>query len=134
MPPPCIGGRTRYALVPTSPTMGTNRSMTDPRLEDHLTGLELQLVELVERQTRAKAQGRLDDAAALAPEIEQIQAELTATADRLAGGGAQPHATVRVDVPRGPAVTSPRPGTRVGRRPALRAARAKTWASRTAHA
>ncbi|MBA3266801.1 MAG: hypothetical protein H0T70_00885, partial [Acidimicrobiia bacterium] len=47
--------------------------MTDPRLEDHVVGLELQLVELVEEQHRAETQYRPDDAARLEPQIAAVQ-------------------------------------------------------------
>jgi hypothetical protein len=58
--------------------------MFDPRLEDHAVGLELQIVELVERRTRADVQGRAEDAARFEREIDDLQRELTATAERLA--------------------------------------------------
>jgi hypothetical protein len=58
--------------------------MFDPRLEDHAVGLELQIVELVERRTRADVQGRAEDAALIEHEIDDLQRELTATAERLA--------------------------------------------------
>lgn len=57
--------------------------MTDPRVEDHLVGVELQLVELVECKERAVAQGREDDASELNGEIEQLQAELGAVTEEL---------------------------------------------------
>ena len=57
--------------------------MTDPRLEDHAVGLELQLVELVEQQHRAEVQHRPDDAAEFEPEIAEIRQELVATAEVL---------------------------------------------------
>ena len=57
--------------------------MTDPRLEDHLLGLELQLVEVVERKERALVQGRQDDAAGLTTEIEALQSELGSAAEEL---------------------------------------------------
>lgn len=57
--------------------------MSNPRLEDHLVGLELQLVELVENKQRAVVQGRTDDAQALEREITQLQAEMAATAEEL---------------------------------------------------
>ena len=60
--------------------------MTDPRLEDHVVGLELQLVELVEEQHRAETQYRPDDAARLEPEIARIQQELAATAEAVVSG------------------------------------------------
>jgi len=55
--------------------------MTNPRLEDHVVGLELQLVELVEEQHRAETQYRPDDAARLAPQITAVQEELVASAE-----------------------------------------------------
>jgi quercetin dioxygenase-like cupin family protein len=57
--------------------------MTDFRPADHAMGLELQLEELQEQQKRALVQGRVDDAARLASEIEQLQGELGATAELL---------------------------------------------------
>ncbi|MDQ4133734.1 MAG: hypothetical protein M3179_11140 [Actinomycetota bacterium] len=57
--------------------------MTDPRLEDHVVGLELQLVELVEQEQRAEIQGRAADAARLENEIQALQFELAETAERL---------------------------------------------------
>jgi hypothetical protein len=61
--------------------------MTDPRIEDHLVGVELQLVELVESQERAKVQGRDKDAAVLTGQIEALQSELGAAVDRLEMAG-----------------------------------------------
>lgn len=55
--------------------------MTDPRLEDHVVGLEQELVELVERRQRALVQGRLDAVIALESEISEVQAELAAAAE-----------------------------------------------------
>jgi hypothetical protein len=55
--------------------------MTDPRLEDHVVGLELQLVELVEQQHRAETQYRPDEAARLDPQIAAAQEELAASAE-----------------------------------------------------
>ncbi len=57
--------------------------MIDPRLEDHVVGLELQLVELVEQEQRAEIQGRAEDAARLENEIQALQFELADTAERL---------------------------------------------------
>lgn len=48
---------------------------------DHAMGLELQIVELVEQQTRARVQHREDDAVRFDGEIAQLRAELAATAD-----------------------------------------------------
>jgi hypothetical protein len=58
--------------------------MTDPRLEDHAVGVELQLTELVEKRERARVQGRSERVAELSPEIEALQSELAATAERIA--------------------------------------------------
>jgi len=56
----------------------------DPRLEDHVVGLELQIVELEERRKRAAVQGRADAAADFQQEIEQLRNELVASAEVLA--------------------------------------------------
>lgn len=48
---------------------------------DHAMGLELQLVELVEQQERARVQQRVEDAARLDSEIAQLRAELARTAE-----------------------------------------------------
>lgn len=58
--------------------------MTDPQLENHITGIELQIVELVERRERARVQGRPDLARSLQGEIDELQQELVLTADHLA--------------------------------------------------
>ena len=58
--------------------------MTDPRLEDHVVGLELQIVELVERRERALVQGEPDAAAAIQTEIDALQSELASTAEAIA--------------------------------------------------
>lgn len=58
--------------------------MTDPRLEDHAIGLELQLTDLVEKRERARVQGREERAAALTAEIEALQTELARTAEEIA--------------------------------------------------
>jgi hypothetical protein len=55
--------------------------MTDPQLEDHVVGLELQLVELVECQQRAEVQGRTEDVTRLDREIAELQEELARTAE-----------------------------------------------------
>jgi hypothetical protein len=57
--------------------------MSNPNLEDHLVGLELQLVELVENKQRAEVQGRVDDAVQLDREIAELQAELASTAEHI---------------------------------------------------
>lgn len=58
--------------------------MSDPRLEDHAFGIELQITELVERRERASVQGRTDRAKAISKEIEALQAELANTAEEIA--------------------------------------------------
>lgn len=59
--------------------------MTDPRLEDHAVGVELQLTELNEELERARVQGRTERMAELAPEIAALQDDLATTAERIAG-------------------------------------------------
>lgn len=58
--------------------------MTDPRLEDHAVGLELQIVELVERRERALVQGDVSAATGIQREIDALQAELATTAEAIA--------------------------------------------------
>ena len=58
--------------------------MTREQLCDHEVGLELQLIEAVEQHERAVRQGRDADARVLDREIAELQAELAATAERLA--------------------------------------------------
>jgi hypothetical protein len=48
---------------------------------DHAMGVELQIVELVEQQARARVQHRSADADALEGELAQLRAELAATAE-----------------------------------------------------
>lgn len=58
--------------------------MIDPRLEDHVVGLELQLVELVEQRERARVQRRARDAARIEADIEALQEQMARAAERLA--------------------------------------------------
>ncbi|HVM10789.1 MAG TPA: hypothetical protein VM345_20170 [Acidimicrobiales bacterium] len=58
--------------------------MSDPRLEDHVTGLELQIVELVEQRERARVQGDEAGALRIQREIDELQAELVRTAEQIA--------------------------------------------------
>ena len=51
--------------------------------EDHAVGLELQIVELVERQERAMVQGHPEEAEELQPEVDQLQVELARTAEHV---------------------------------------------------
>jgi hypothetical protein len=52
--------------------------------EDHAVGLELQIVELVERRERARVQGDLAAASGIQQEIDALQAELATTAEKVA--------------------------------------------------
>lgn len=58
--------------------------MTDPSLEDHVVGLELQLVELVEQRERAAVQDRPQDAQRIQREIDTLQEEMARTAEVIA--------------------------------------------------
>ena len=58
--------------------------MTDPRLEDHAFGVELQMTELVEQIERARVQGRTDRVVELQRELEALQDDLVSTAEELA--------------------------------------------------
>ena len=58
--------------------------MIDARLEDHMVGLELQLVELVEQRERATVQHRPHDVQRIQREIDSIQEEMARTADAIA--------------------------------------------------
>jgi DNA-binding protein H-NS len=68
--------------------------MTDPRLEDHVVGLELQLVELVEQRERALVQGEGAEASAISDEITAIQTELTDAAEVVASDEPAPQPVV----------------------------------------
>ena len=51
--------------------------LKDPNtVEDHALGLELQLIELVEQQERARVQHRDDAVATIQKEIDSLQKEL----------------------------------------------------------
>jgi hypothetical protein len=52
-------------------------------LGNHLAGVELQLVELVEQQKRAEAQGELARARSLQGEIDALHRELAAGAEAI---------------------------------------------------
>lgn len=58
--------------------------MIDAHLEDHVVGLELQLVELVEQRERAAVQHRPGDAARIQREIDSLQQEMARTAEAIA--------------------------------------------------
>ena len=58
--------------------------MHDPKLEDHVVGLELQIVELVEQRERATVQHDDAEAARIQREIDALQAEMAQTAEAIA--------------------------------------------------
>lgn len=58
--------------------------MHDPKLEDHVVGLELQIVELVEQRERATVQHDDAEAARIQGEIDTLQAEMVQTAEAIA--------------------------------------------------
>jgi len=92
--------------------------MTDPRLEDHVVGLELQLVELVERHKQAQTLvGGEEEVARLEVEIANLQAELASSAELLVTDE-QPQAVPASDA----IVTSDEVGTDAGAQPAADAA------------
>jgi len=63
--------------------------MINPRHEDHITGLELELVELVEQRERARAQHRAADAGRLDHQIDLLHQELAEAADDLTAADAR---------------------------------------------
>lgn len=54
-------------------------------VRDTVCGLELQLIDAVERQERAEVQDDADEAARIQSEIDRLQAQLAAVADAVAG-------------------------------------------------
>jgi hypothetical protein len=58
--------------------------MTDPRLADHATGLELQIEELVVRRDQARHDGWTDEIVALDGQIEALHWELGLAAEQAA--------------------------------------------------
>ena len=62
--------------------------LKDPNsVEDHALGLELQLIELVEQQERARVQHRDDAVAAIQKEIDALQKELAELSYNESAGG-----------------------------------------------
>ncbi len=57
--------------------------MHDPKLEDHVVGLELQIVELVEQRERAAVQHDDAEAVRIQAEIDALQTEMATTAEQL---------------------------------------------------
>ncbi len=64
--------------------MGYDGAMTDPRLEDHAIGVELQMTELVEQIERARVQGRTDRVDELQRELDALQEDLVSTSETIA--------------------------------------------------
>jgi hypothetical protein len=59
--------------------------MLDENLvRDTICGLELQLIDAVERQERAEVQDEADEAARIQGEIDRLQTQLAAVADAVA--------------------------------------------------
>jgi hypothetical protein len=54
-------------------------------LRDTLCGVQVQLIDLVEQQNRAEAQGRPGEAAALQPDIDEFHDQLAGIAETIAG-------------------------------------------------
>jgi hypothetical protein len=52
-------------------------------VENHLVGVELQLVELVEQQKRAETQGEPEKARALQEQIDALPREMAITAEAI---------------------------------------------------
>jgi DNA-binding protein H-NS len=71
--------------------------MTDPRLENHAVGIELQIVELVEQRERALVQERHEDVARIQREIDALQQEMTLTAEVIAGAPVNPEVNAELD-------------------------------------
>ena len=69
--------------------------MADTLLEDHLVGVELQVVELVEQRERAEVQGRAGEAKRLQGEIDKLYTEMAETAARLV----ETHDQARISLP-----------------------------------
>lgn len=62
----------------------------DSHLEDHLVGLEQQVVELVEQERRAELQGDSTEAARLEQEVLGLYTEMARTAELITVGGYSP--------------------------------------------
>jgi hypothetical protein len=60
--------------------------MADIVLEDHLVGVEQQVVELVEQRERARVQDDGAEVARIDAEIERLYEEMAATAARITDG------------------------------------------------
>ena len=60
--------------------------MADIVLEDHLVGVEQQVVELVEQRERARVQDDAAEVARIDTEIERLYEEMAATAAQITDG------------------------------------------------
>jgi hypothetical protein len=80
------------ATAPMAPTvpMAPMAPMAPMESADHAMGLELQIVELVEQQTRARVQHRDGDAELFEGELAELRTELAATADPAFPASASP--------------------------------------------
>jgi hypothetical protein len=58
----------------------------DNHLEDHLVGLEQQVVELVEQEKRAETQGDSTEASRIEQELAGLYTEMARTAERITAG------------------------------------------------
>ena len=65
--------------------------MADILLEDHLVGIELQVVELVEQRERAEVQGRADDVTRIQREIDGLYAEMAKTTEQITADHHEAH-------------------------------------------
>lgn len=63
---------------------GYRGRVINAQMEDHLVGLELELVELVEQHERATVQGQPVDAARIQRAIDLLQEEMARTAEAVA--------------------------------------------------
>jgi hypothetical protein len=59
----------------------------DNHLEDHLVGLEQQVVELVEQERRAELQGDDVEATRIEHELSGLYTDMARTAERITAGG-----------------------------------------------
>ena len=67
--------------------MGYETLMTDPRMGDHATGLELQIEELIVRRETARREGWMDEVYDYEVQITALQLELTEMAERATDNG-----------------------------------------------
>lgn len=68
----------------------------DNHLEDHLVGVEQQVVELVEQERRAELQGDAAEAVRIEQELDGLYTDMARTAERITAGE-YPHAVVEAE-------------------------------------